>query len=457
MKTKSFKGGIHPPERKGTTESFPLTPAFPSTKMVWIPVTQGGMPNTPLVKPGDIVALGQKIAAADANMSVPVHASISGTVKKIETRLVPGNIEVPCIVIEADESGSTDFMAPLDPFTCTKEVALERVRDAGLVGMGGASFPTHVKLKPPVGTHIEYLLANGAECEPYLTVDGRIMEEHASAVVDGIAIAMHITGARTGLILIEDNKRWLLPTLKKAIANQKANPVGAGAHSISVKVCRTKYPQGGEKMLIKAAIGREVPSGRLPSVVGCVVQNVGTLKALSEAFRLGKPLIERALTISGGACAAPGNYVVPVGTLMGDLIPEVIPLHPGVVKIISGGPMMGCAMKSAAFPVQKSTSGILFLTEKETLLQEESACIGCGRCIVACNCRLSPVLMDRALRADNLPEAIRCGLLDCVECGSCSYVCPARIQLVQRFRVGKQRVRAERQKKNKESVDGTVR
>lgn len=446
MKTNSFKGGVHPSERKEASMSLPLTRTYPSTKTVWIPVTQGGAPNIPLVKPGDSVTRGQKIAESDAYMSVPVHASVSGTVKKIETRLVTGNRDVPCIVIEADGRDETAFMPPLDPFTCTKEEALARVRDAGIAGMGGASFPVHVKLNPPKGSVIDYLLANGAECEPYLTVDARVMTEHAAAVVDGVAISMRITGARKGLIVIEDNKRDLVPILERAIADQRSNPVGAGAHDISVLVCRTRYPQGGEKMLIKAAVNREVPSGGLPAAVGCVVQNVGTLKAISEAFRQGMPLIDRPLTISGGACTAPGNYIVPVGTLVGDLIPEPVSLKPGIVKIVSGGPMMGFAMKNAAFPVQKNTSGVLFLTEKETVLEQESPCIGCGRCISVCSCRLAPVLIDRALRADKLEEAVRCGLMDCVECGTCAYICPARIQLVQRFRMGKQRVREEKRR-----------
>ena len=202
-----------------------------------------------------------------------------------------------------------------------------------------------------------------------------------------------------------------------------------------MQLLKTKYPQGGEKMLIEAVTGRQVPSGGLPSAAGCAVANVGTLKALSEAFREGKPLIERGLTVSGGACLTPKNVSVPIGTLVGDLIPEVVTLKPGTAKIISGGPMMGFAMKSASFPVQKNTSGVLFLTEKETTLLEETPCIGCGRCMQVCSCRLSPVLIIRALKADNLEEAKRCGLMDCVECGTCAYVCPARIKLVQRFRI----------------------
>lgn len=448
MSIKSFKGGVHPPERKHVTENLSIESLFPSTKTVWIPVTQGGAPNRPLVQVGDSVARGQKIAEAEAFMSAPVHASIAGTVKKIETHLVTGNSDAPCIVIEADGSDRTDFMAPLDPFTCTKEAALARVRAAGLVGMGGAAFPSHVKLSPPKGSKIDFLIANGAECEPYLTIDARTMQESAAKVVDGVSIAMIITGAPKGIIALEDNKADLVPVLEKAISMQRCNPVGPGACDISVMLCKTKYPQGGEKMLIKAVVNREVPSGGLPSSAGCVVHNVGTLKALSEAFREGKPLIDRALTISGGGCETPKNIEVPIGTLIGDLLPDSITLKPGVVKILAGGPMMGIAMKSASFPVQKNTSGVLFLTKKETVLEEETPCIGCGRCLSICSCLLSPVLITRALAGGDLEAAKRYGLLDCVECGTCAFVCPARIKLVQHFRIGKQLVREEMQKQS---------
>jgi len=443
MTAKTFKGGVHPPERKDATKDLPVVRVLPSSKTVWIPVTQGGAPNKPIVKVGDIVARGQRIAESDAFMSAPVHASVSGTVKKIETHLVTGNIDALCIAIEDDGTGSASFMDPLDPFTCTPETALERIRSAGLVGMGGAAFPTHVKLAPPKGMKIDYLIANGAECEPYLTIDERTMAEHAAKIVDGAAICMRITGASEGIIALEDNKAHLVPVLEKAIANQRSIPVGAGAFAISVVLCKTRYPQGGEKMLIKAVVNREVPSGGLPAAAGCVVQNVGTLKAVSEAFREGKPLIDRGLTISGGACATPKNIEVPIGTLIGDLIPETVTLNPGVSKIVAGGPMMGISMKSADFPVQKNTSGVLFLTSRETALVEESPCIGCGRCISICSCRLAPVLIARAIKSGDLEEAKRNGLMDCVECGTCAYVCPAHVKLVQHFRIGKHMLRTQ--------------
>jgi electron transport complex protein RnfC len=436
MKTQTFKGGIHPPERKENTEKLPIEAAFPSTKMVSIPVTQGGAPNQPIVKVGDTVARGQKIAETGAFMSAPVHSSVAGVVKKIENRLVTANIEAPCIIIEADGSDKTDFMEPLDPNSCTKEEALARIKQAGIVGMGGAAFPTHVKLNPPQGKTIDCVLANGAECEPYLTIDDRTMQEATEKVIDGLVICVKITGANCGIIVIEDNKTHLVPILETKIQELGYNNI------VSVKVCKTKYPQGGEKNLVQA-IGREIPAGGLPADIGCVIQNVGTLAAISEAFREGKPLIDRGLTISGGACETPKNITVPVGTLIGDLIPETITLKPEVAKIISGGPMMGFAMMNANFPVQKNTSGVLFLTAKETDLVEENPCIGCGQCIKVCSCRLTPVMIVRALNAENIEDAKRYGLMDCVECGTCAYVCPANVKLVQRFRIGKMQVRAE--------------
>ena len=447
MKTKTFKGGIHPPERKELTEKCPIEYVISKTNTVAIPVTQGGAPNQPIVNVGDVVARGQKIAESTAFMSAPVHASISGVVKKIENRTLTGNIDAPCIVIEGDGSDTTAFLSPLDPFTCSKEDALARVKEAGIVGMGGAAFPTHVKLNPPAGKVIEYFLVNAAECEPYLTIDDRTMQEATDKVIDGLRIAMKIVAAPQGIIVLEDNKKHLVPVLQAAIDKTEDKA------KISICLVKSKYPQGGEKNIVAVATKREIPSGRLPADVGCVVQNVGTLVAISEAFREGKPLIDRGLTISGYAAVNPKNIKVPVGTLVGDLIPDVVELKPGVAKIISGGPMMGFAMPNANFPVAKNTSGVLFLTPAETYLVNEDPCIGCGRCVDICSCRITPVLINRALKANDLDEAVKLGLMDCVECGTCAYVCPAKVRLVQRFRVGKSLYRAELLKKQQKAKE----
>lgn len=435
MKSLTFKGGIHPPERKEISENYSIENVFPSTKIVSIPVTQGGAPNQPIVKVGDSVSRGQKIAESDAFMSAPVHSSIAGTVKKIEMRPVAGNINTLCIVIEDDGSNRTDFMEPLNPDTCTKEEALARVKDAGIVGMGGAAFPTHVKLNPPKDKKIKYVLGNAAECEPYLTIDYRTILESTDKIIDGLHIEMKITDAEKGIIVLEDNKKNCLPILQTAIEKLGYKD------SISVVLVKTKYPQGGEKSIVKAVLNKEIPAGKLPADIGCVISNIGTMCAISEAFREGKPLIDRGLTLSGGALECPKNVSVPIGTFISDLIPNVVKLDKPVKKIISGGPMMGFTCANTSFPVAKNTSGVLFLTGKEADLSEEGTCIGCGRCVKVCPIRLTPVMMVRELKADNIESAKKFGLMDCIECGCCSYVCPGNVKLVQRFRMGKAIIR----------------
>jgi len=447
MRAKTFKGGIHPKEYKELSNQCPITPAFPKTKTVTIPVTMGGAPNQPLVKAGDEVARGQVIASGEGFMNCPVHSSVSGKVKKIQNCLVTANGMAPCIIIEADEEGREIKLPVLDPFTCTKEEALKRVKEAGVVGMGGASFPAHVKLNPPADKTIDYVLVNAAECEPYLTCDERTMLEEPAKVIDGLAIVMQIvnggkdgTGKAKGIIVLEDNKAYILPSLEKEIA--------AAGYEKSMSVClvKTKYPQGAEKFIVSAATGREIPSAKLPADAGCVICNVGTVCSISDAFRLGKPVLDRALTISGGAVEKPVNIRVPVGTIVSDLMPEVFQLKTSpeaeeAVKIISGGPMMGFAMISTDFPVVRGTSGLTFLTEKETFLEEESQCISCGSCVAKCAMRLSPALIVRELKAGNIEKAKSFGLMDCIECGCCAFCCPAKVNLIQRIRLGKGIVR----------------
>ena len=451
MRAKTFKGGIHPKEYKELSNQCPVTPVFPASKTVTIPVTMGGAPNQPVVNVGDEVSKGQVIANGDGFMNCPVHSSVSGKVKKIQNCLVTGNGTAPCIIIEADDAGRESLLPVIDPFECSKEDALKRVREAGIVGMGGASFPAHVKLNPPADKIIDYVLINAAECEPYLTCDERTILEQPSKLVDGLAIILHIvnggkggSGHAKGVIVLEDNKEYLIPELEKAISD------AGRSNSISICLVKTKYPQGAEKFIVSAAIGREIPSAKLPADAGCVISNVGTACAISDAFRLCMPLIERSLTISGGAVEKPVNIRVPVGTIVSDLMPDVFKLKDSeateagpdsAVKIISGGPMMGFAMMSADFPIAKGTSGVTFLTEKETFLEEESQCISCGSCVAKCAMRLSPALIVRELKAGNLDKAKSFGLMDCIECGCCAFVCPAKVNLIQRIRLGKGLVR----------------
>jgi electron transport complex protein RnfC len=442
MALKTFKRGVHLPERKNATTGKPYE-FFPLPKQVVIPINQHfGAPNKSLVAIGDTVRRGQMIAdaATPGPMTVPVHASISGIVKKIEVRTQSNNSEGLCIIIEADGAevaGGDMFLPPLDAFSCTKDEALARIREAGLVGMGGAGFPVHIKLNPPANKPVDLLILDGAECEPYLTTDEAAIREKTDLLIEGLCIVMQITGVKKAIIGMEDNKAALVPVLENAI---KKSPRG---FNITVELTKSKYPQGGERMLITALTGKQVPSGGLPMDTGCIVQNVGTTIAIAEAFQLGKPLIERGLTVSGGACKTPKNIYVPIGTIITDFPADFMQIDSDKLrKIIFGGPMMGNAVPKLDIPIQKNTSGIILMTDKEAANFAETPCIRCGRCIKNCACFLTPVMINIGINSDDLEGAVKAGLMDCVECGTCAYVCPARIKLVQRFRVGKQRVRA---------------
>ncbi|MDR1420565.1 MAG: electron transport complex subunit RsxC [Treponema sp.] len=443
MPVSTFKRGLRLPTRKHATEGKAVELA-PLPKQVVIPINQHfGAPNACLVAAGDKVRRGQKIADAQTPgpMTVPVHASITGMVKKIEMRTQANNAEGPCVVIEAEPSEPKDAesilcMPPLDIDSCGREEALARIREAGIIGMGGAGFPTHVKLNPPPDKRIDVIIVDGAECEPYLTTDEAAMTEKPDLLVRGLSIVMKITGVNRAIIGMEENKAKLVPMFERELR------LGDIPGDAGIRLCRTLYPQGGEKMLITALTGREVPSGGLPMDAGCIVSNAGTFIAIAEAFTQGKPLVDRDLTVSGGACKTPKNIRAPIGTILADLPVEFMDIDSGrLVKILFGGPMMGSAVPSLEIPIQKNTSGIILMTKEETAADPEGYCIRCCRCINNCPCRLSPVIMNNSLEEGDIDYAVKAGLLDCIECGSCTYVCPARIKLVQRFRVGKQRQR----------------
>lgn len=440
MSLKTFRGGIHPPEYKEPTRDL-LIERVPTPTSVIIHLTQAiGAQNQPLVKVGDRVVKGQMIGDVQACPAATVHASITGIVKKIEPAPQSNLKDGMAVFIEADGTDETVYMQPLDAFVCSREEAIKRLRDAGVVGMGGASFPTDVKLAPPADKPIDTIIANGAECEPYLTIDYRTMMESPADVVEGLAIAAHIVGATRAVVAIESNKADAVPVIEREF-QQHAH----GMHMETVLVT-TKYPEGGEKMLMKAVTGREVPSKGLPFDIGVICQNVGTLKAIKEAFVDGKPLIERGFTVSGGACKTPKNLYAPIGTVIADLIPDVIQISDDVRKVIFGGPMMGVTVPSLQTPVAKGTSGILFFSAAESKQYEERLCIRCGRCADACPAWLMPMLMNAALDANDANRADAIGLVDCFECGACSYVCPARIPLTQRFKLGKDLLRNQRAK-----------
>ena len=432
----TFKGGVHPPYNKLTADR--AIEKLPLPEILYVPLSQHtGAPAKPLVKRGDEVIGGQKIGEIAAFISANVHSPTSGKVKAILDHPHPVlGKSVPTVVIEVDgEDRWVELTEREDYLNTDPKEIVEAVKEAGIVGMGGAAFPTHVKLSPPPDNPIDTIIINGAECEPYLTADDRLMREHAHEIAEGAYLIMRAVGAKRGFVGIEDNKPEAIKEMKKAFREFP---------QFEVVELHTKYPQGSEKHLIKAITGREVPSGGLPLHVGVVVQNVGTAKAIYEAVRFGKPLIERVTTLTGDAVANPGNYLVKIGTPFGKVIEMTGGFKKEPAKVINGGPMMGIAQYSLDVPVLKGTSGIIALTEDQVHIAEERSCIRCGRCVDVCPMFLMPTTMMKLIRASKFDDAKRIGLLDCIECGSCSFVCPANIPLVQYFKYGKAELRLRR-------------
>ena len=432
-----FPGGIHPHEGVGgkAANCGNAIVELSAPPRVIIPLSQHiGAPAKALVQKGDYVKVGQMIGEAGGFVSAPVHSSVSGTVVGVEKCLLANGMEVSAIVIDNDYKDEWTELHPSDhPETLTPKELADIVRAAGIVGMGGATFPTSVKLSPPPGKTVEKLVINGAECEPYLTADHRLMLEKAAGIIDGIRLMMLALDVKEAIIGVENNKMDAVAALTEA---------AKAAEGIVVKALPVRYPQGGEKQLVYATTRRKVPCGALPLEVGCVVCNVGTCFAIHEAIRLGKPLIERVTTV-GGLVNNPGNFLVRIGTPIEALLDACGGMKPGVKQFINGGPMMGQAMSRTDIPVTKGCSGILALGE-EAEEPLESACIRCGRCIQACPMLLAPAQLDNAIRADDFEAAEKLGVMNCMECGACTFVCPAKRCLTQSFRTGKKVINTRR-------------
>lgn len=434
----TFRGGAHPPEGKALSEDKPLE-RLPLPKEIIIPLSQHiGKPANPLVKKGDAVKTGQLLADADGFISAPVHSSVTGKVTKIAKGPTPSGYPKEAILIKPSEEEEKEFFDPLDPDSVAPERIVERVQKAGLVGQGGAAFPTFVKLSPPKGKEIDWLIINGAECEPYLTRDYRMMIEEPDAVVAGLKLLMKAVGVKKGGVGIETNKPKAIEAMTDAVKN---------VDNVEVYPLKTKYPQGAEKMLIKAITGREVPPGKLPLDVGAVVQNVGTARAVYRAVKEGEPPYEVALTVTGGGIKEPKNLYVRVGTPIKDVIEFCGGLTDDAERVIVGGPMMGVAQYDLGAPVLKATSGILVLTKKEAAKSAETPCLRCGKCVDVCPVNLLPTRLALLSRRERFEDAEDFDVMTCMECGTCVYVCPANIPLVHWIRLGKQEVAALQRKR----------
>jgi electron transport complex protein RnfC len=427
-------GGVHPPENK-ISEKVPIE-VFPLPKQVTIPVNQNlGAPAKPLVAKGDLVKAGQLIAKGEAFISSNVHSPVSGKVLKIDdmTDHTGFRRQAIVIIVDGDEwDPSVDRSPGINhEITLSREEIIKKIHEMGIVGMGGATFPSHVKLMLPEGKKAEYLIINGVECEPFLTSDHRIMLEKGEEVLVGVKILMKGLGVEKAIIGIENNK-------PDAIRHMTG--LAAKFQGISVQPLKVKYPQGGEKQLIKALLNREVPSGKLPIEVGCVVNNIGTAFAVYEAIQKNKPLVERVVTVTGATVSKPSNFLVRIGTPVQELLEKAGADMEKTGKVINGGPMMGKALNSLEVPVVKGMSGLLLMPAGQALRVEVMPCLRCGRCISVCPMGLEPILLAQASYRNmwDLSEANK--VMDCIECGSCHYTCPAGRPLLDYIRLGKNKV-----------------
>ncbi len=445
MRLPTFNKGVHPNDHKHFTSSK-LIETLPVPDHVLIPLQQHiGVPCTVLVEKGQEVKTGQVIGSSEAYVSSPVHSSITGTVKDIGTFPHPVGGKVQMVYIQRFADDEQWYLLP--QFSDWQSMAIDklnqRVREAGIVGMGGAAFPTHVKLAPPKDKTIDAFILNGCECEPYLTADHRAMVEQADKILTGMAIIMKILGVEDGFIGIENNKPDALEVLRKAVVS--------GGYNFKVVSLQVKYPQGAEKMLIQSVLKRQVPTGGLPMDVGSVVNNIGTAMAVADAVTAGKALVERIVTVTGDGIAEPKNLLVRIGTPFQNLLDHCGGLKDQTNQVFMGGPMMGMAQYNLNVPVVKATSGIVCTAEPGQPAAESRPCIRCGTCVSACPMYLLPTRIARLSEMGHSAEAEEFGIMNCIECGSCSFVCPSHIPLVQWIRLGKLQV-GEMKRKEKDAA-----
>jgi electron transport complex protein RnfC len=432
---KTFKlGGVHPPENKLSADK-PIE-VLPLPKSVFIPVAQHiGAPATPVVKRGDEVKAGQLIAKSSSFVSANIHSSVSGKVKRVDFSADSSGYSKQGFFIDVD---GDEWIEEIDrseelvkEFDLEGQEIINKIQEAGIVGLGGATFPTHVKLVPPKGMKAEVLLINGVECEPYLTSDHRLMLEKADEILIGTKLLMKALKVEKAVVGIENNKPDAIQLLSEKCKEYEG---------ISVAALKVKYPQGGEKQLIKAVTGKEVPSGALPIAVGAVVSNVGTAFAVYEAVQKNKPLFERVITVTGKGVEKPSNFKVRVGTPISALVEAAGGLPENTGKVISGGPMMGRAVPSLDIPVTKGTSGILLMVDEESKRGESNPCIRCSRCTGVCPMGLEPYFLRTVSEKELFERAEENRIMDCIECGSCSYTCPSNLPLLDYIRYGKGKV-----------------
>lgn len=432
----TFKGGLHPYDGKELSKDKPICEYLPKGEMVY-PLSQHiGAPAVACVAKGDYVRMGQKIAEAGGFVSANIHSSVSGTVKAIEPRMTVSGTKVNCIVVENDEKYEPVEFTPVQEQT--PENIITAVKEAGIVGLGGAGFPTHVKLSPKEPEKIDTIIINGAECEPYITADYRCMMEIPEQLISGLKFILSLFPNAKGYIGIEDNK-------PDAIAKMKA--MCQKENRIEVAELKTKYPQGAERSLIYAVTGRAINSGMLPADAGCIVDNVATAIAIHEAVTMGKPLYERVVTVTGDAVNNPGNFKVKAGTNAAELVEAAGGFKSHPEKVISGGPMMGMALGTLDVPCGKTFSSLLCFTKDEVAACEPSNCIRCGRCVEVCPAGLMPTKLSEVADHGDFALFDQLNGCECVECGCCSYVCPAKRRLTQSMKTGRREALALRRKK----------